>query len=104
MRFDKAFADRAIALCKIEIAGLAACAVEFFGLFGRGRIALNFAMKRVFASFDHGRLGGDSKFVTKLGLWLDVTFNAAAISQRPIRTARWPLPRSPIYKCVHACS
>jgi len=35
MRFSKALADRAIAVLKIEIAGLTDCVIDFFGLPGR---------------------------------------------------------------------
>ena len=55
MRLDKTIADSAIALWKAQITGLSACAVEFFSRPRRGAIALNFAVKGVFAGLDNGR-------------------------------------------------
>ena len=84
MRFNKAFADGSITFFEIEVAGLAAGAVEFFGLLGRGAVAFNFTVKSVFAGFDHGRLRGDFKFILELGLRLDIAFDTATERQRPI--------------------
>ena len=50
--FNKAFANRAIALFKIEITGLANRAVEFFGLLGGGAVAFNLAVKSVFIALE----------------------------------------------------
>ena len=55
MRFNKAFADGSITFFEIEVAGLAAGAVEFFGLLGRRAVALNFAVVGVFAGLGNRR-------------------------------------------------
>jgi hypothetical protein len=51
MRFNKAFADFAIALFEIEIASLAFCAMEFFSLLHRRTIAFDFAYAALNGTF-----------------------------------------------------
>ncbi len=63
MGFNKAFADFAIAFFKIEITGLAAEPMEFFGLLGRRWIAFHFTVKSIFAGLNDRGLRRDFKFV-----------------------------------------
>ena len=75
MGFNKALADGAVTLFEIEVAGLAARAVEFFRLLGRGAVALNFAMEGIFAGLDNGGLSRDFEFILQLGLRFDIALD-----------------------------
>ena len=84
MCFNKALANRSIAFGKIKITGLADGAVEFFGLSGRGGIALDLPMEGVFTGFDHRGRGWKVKFFANVALRVYIGINATAIGQRAV--------------------